>query len=60
MHMICHSTDAERLHFVSLCDPAHEGPKAFLDFTNQQRFAIFGAKNSMNIKRREGIGHGKT
>ena len=57
MHMICNPADAERLHFISLCDPAHERPKSFLDFINQQRFAVFGAENRVNIKRRECISH---
>ena len=60
MHMICDSTHAERLHFIPLCDPAHERPKSFLDFINQQRFAVFGAENRVNIKRRECIGHQRT
>src|ERR1700719_4977168 len=58
MHMICNSTDAERLYSILLCDSTHERPKSFLDFAHQQRFAIFGAKNTVNIKRRECIGHG--
>jgi hypothetical protein len=53
MHMICNSTDAERLHFILLRDPTHEGPKSLLDFAHQQRLAIFRAKNKVNIKRRE-------
>ena len=39
MHMICNSTDAERLYFILLCDSTHERPKSFLDFAHQQRFA---------------------
>src|SRR5271167_4143313 len=58
MHMICNSTDAERLYFILLCDSAHERPKSLLDFAHQQRFAIFGAKNTVNIKRRKCISHG--
>jgi hypothetical protein len=58
MHMICNSTDAERLYFILLCDSAHERPKSLLDFAHEQRFAIFGAKNTVDIKRREGISHG--
>src|ERR1700720_4232612 len=55
MHMICNSTDAERLYFILLCDSTHERPKSFLDFAHQQRLAIFGPKNTVNIKRRECI-----
>src|ERR1700719_4616788 len=58
MHMICNSTNAERLYFILLCDPTHERPKSLLDFAHQQRLAIFGAKNTVNIKRRECISHG--
>ena len=58
MHMICNSTDAERLYSILLCDSTHERPKSLLDFAHQQRLAIFGAKNTVNIKRRECIGHG--
>ena len=58
MHMICNSTDAERLYFILLCDSTHERPKSFLDFAHQQRLAIFGAKDTVNIKRRECISHG--
>jgi hypothetical protein len=57
MHMVSDSSDTEQLYFVSLCDPAHERPKSFLDFTNQQRFAIFNAKNTVNVERSERIGH---
>src|ERR1700719_2078816 len=60
MHMICNSTDAERLYSILLCDSTHERPKSLLDFAHEQRFAIFGAKNTVNIKRRECIGHGPT
>jgi hypothetical protein len=58
MHMICDSTDADRLYFILLCDSTHERPKSFLDFAHQQRLAVFGAKNTVNMKRRECIGHG--
>ena len=55
MHMICNSTDAERLYSILLCDSTHERPKSLLDFAHQQRLAIFGAKNTVNIRRRECI-----
>jgi hypothetical protein len=58
MHMICNSTNAERLYFILLCDSTHERPKSLLDFAYQQRLAILGAKNTVNIRRRERITHG--
>jgi hypothetical protein len=33
-------------------------PPELLDFAHQQRLAILGAKNAVNIKRRECISHG--
>jgi hypothetical protein len=58
MHMICNPADAERPYFILLCDSTHERPKSLLYFAYQQRLAIFGAKNTVNIKRRECISHG--
>jgi hypothetical protein len=53
MHLICNSTDAERLYFILLRDPTYEGPKSPLDFAHQQWLAIFRAKNKVNIQRRD-------
>jgi len=58
MHMICNSTDAERLYFILLCEFTNECPKSLVDFAHPKRLAIFGAKNTVNIKRRECISHG--
>jgi hypothetical protein len=46
-------TNAERLYFILLCHSTHGRPKPLLDFAYQQRLAIFGAKNTANIMRRE-------
>ena len=57
MGVIFDSADLDGCHSVAFCDPAHKCPQAFLAIFMDQRFAVFGAEDEVQVYLGERVCH---
>src|SRR2546421_10923009 len=49
MNVVSHAPDLDRLHLILPGDAAHEGPEPFTQFGRDDRLALFGAEDAMDM-----------
>jgi hypothetical protein len=59
MNVVCNPADASGRDTVLFGYSAQEWPDPFPQLRVQDRDTLFGADNTMNIKRAKGVGHGR-
>jgi hypothetical protein len=55
--VIRHSPDADALHLVFACDPAHKAPNSIFNVVSDSGFTIFGAEDDVIVQGGIGVGH---